>query len=45
VVEAVENDDASIQAVQWHPENLWQNSKQQERIFTAFFDRVAKGED
>ncbi len=44
VIEAVENDDASIQAVQWHPENLWQNSPQQERIFTAFFDRVAKEE-
>lgn len=40
VVEAVENEDASIQAVQWHPENLWQNDESQERIFTDFFKRV-----
>lgn len=40
VIEAVENDDASIQAVQWHPENLWQKDPAQERIFTDFFKRV-----
>ncbi len=42
VIEAVENDDSSIQAVQWHPENLWQNDPAQERIFTDFFKRVQK---
>lgn len=42
VIEAVENGDASVQAVQWHPENLWQRDEQQEKFFTAFFDRVAK---
>lgn len=42
VIEAVENDDASIQAVQWHPENLWQHDPQQEKVFTAFFARAAK---
>lgn len=43
VIEAVENKDASIQAVQWHPENLWQNDPQQERIFTAFIARAKGG--
>lgn len=42
IVEAVENDDASVQAVQWHPENLWQTIPQQERLFTAFIDRVKR---
>lgn len=42
VIEAIENEDASIQAVQWHPENLWQNDPAQERIFTDFFKRVQK---
>lgn len=43
VIEAVENEDASVQAVQWHPENLWQHDPQQEQLFEAFFDRAAKG--
>ena len=43
VIEAIENDDASVQAVQWHPENLWQSSPQQERLFTAFIDRIKGG--
>lgn len=40
VIEGVENDDASIQAIQWHPENLWQHDPAQEKVFTDFFKRV-----
>lgn len=43
VIEAVENDDASIQGIQWHPENLWQHDSTQEKIFTDFFARVKEG--
>lgn len=42
VIEALENDDASIQTVQWHPENLWPDDPRQEQIFTAFLKRVAQ---
>lgn len=42
VIEALENDDASIQTVQWHPENLWPDDPGQEQIFKDFLKRVAE---
>lgn len=40
VVEAVENDAATIMGVQWHPELLWQKDRRQEQLFLDFFDRA-----
>ena len=40
VIEAVENADASVQAVQWHPENMWQHDSQQLAIFKDFISRT-----
>ncbi|WP_125764232.1 gamma-glutamyl-gamma-aminobutyrate hydrolase family protein [Companilactobacillus hulinensis] len=40
VIEAIENEDASVQAVQWHPENLWQQYPEQLAIFKDFVDRT-----
>jgi len=40
VIEAIENSDASIQAVQWHPENLWTTVPEQLGLFQAFVDRL-----
>lgn len=40
VIEGIENEDASIQAVQWHPENMWDDSPEQLAIFKDFIDRT-----
>lgn len=40
VIEAIENKDASVQAVQWHPENMWQHDSRQLQIFKDFIDRI-----
>ncbi|APX72966.1 gamma-glutamyl-gamma-aminobutyrate hydrolase family protein [Companilactobacillus allii] len=40
VIEAIENDDASVQAVQWHPENMWQEYPKQLAIFKDFIART-----
>lgn len=40
VIEAIENDDASIQAVQWHPENLWKKDSQQLTMLRNFAERT-----
>lgn len=40
VIEGIENDDATVQAVQWHPENLWQHDSQQLQIFKDFIART-----
>lgn len=42
VVEAIENADASIMGVQWHPEFLWENDPLEEQLFLDFFERAAK---
>ncbi|MFT9457592.1 MAG: gamma-glutamyl-gamma-aminobutyrate hydrolase family protein [Liquorilactobacillus hordei] len=43
IVEAVESERSNqILAVQWHPENLWQNDKVQFKLFTDFVTRAAK---
>ncbi len=42
VVEAMENADASIMGIQWHPEFLWENDSLEEQIFLDFFERSAK---
>ncbi|MDV7757294.1 gamma-glutamyl-gamma-aminobutyrate hydrolase family protein [Liquorilactobacillus mali] len=40
IVEAVESENSNqILAVQWHPENLWQNDKEQFKLFTDFVER------
>lgn len=40
VIEGLENADASVQAVQWHPENLWQHQPEELDLFQAFTDRL-----
>jgi len=40
VIEAIENKDATIQAVQWHPENMWMHDSRQLGIFKDFIDRT-----
>lgn len=40
VVEGIENDDATIVGVQWHPENMWREYDEMERLFQAFLDKV-----
>ena len=40
IVEGIENQDALIQGVQWHPENLWRTDSAQNRLFRNFFKRV-----
>lgn len=40
VIEAIENQDASVQAVQWHPENMWQHDSRQLQVFKDFIDRI-----
>lgn len=42
VIEAIESAEGSqIVAVQWHPENMWQEHPEMRRIFAGFIDRVA----
>lgn len=41
VVEAVETADGQIVAVQWHPENMWQEHAEMRRLFEDFIGRVA----
>lgn len=41
VVEAIESADGQIVAVQWHPENMWQEHAEMRKIFTDFISRVA----
>lgn len=40
VIEAIENSDASVQAVQWHPENMWQQDSKELEIFKDFVSRT-----
>lgn len=40
VIEGIENDDATIQGVQWHPENLWQHDARQLEVFQDFISRT-----
>lgn len=40
VIEAIENDDASVQAVQWHPENMWQDHPEELQLFKDFIARL-----
>ncbi|ALO03741.1 gamma-glutamyl-gamma-aminobutyrate hydrolase family protein [Lactiplantibacillus paraplantarum] len=40
VIEAIENADTSVQAVQWHPENMWQYDSRQLAIFKDFISRT-----
>ena len=41
VVEAIETADGQIVAVQWHPENMWQEHAEMRRLFEDFIGRVA----
>lgn len=42
VVEGIESENGSqIVAVQWHPENMWQEHPQMRKLFADFIDRVA----
>lgn len=40
VIEAVENENASVQAVQWHPENMWEEDEQQLQLFKDYINRI-----
>ncbi|MCK8624913.1 gamma-glutamyl-gamma-aminobutyrate hydrolase family protein [Apilactobacillus sp. M161] len=40
VIEGLENHDASIQCVQWHPENMWDHYADEAKLFKTFFKRV-----
>jgi len=40
VIEGIENSDASIQGVQWHPENMWQHDSRQLELFQDFIGRT-----
>lgn len=40
VIEGVENFDASIQGVQWHPENMWPKYDEQRTLFKNFVARI-----
>lgn len=40
VIEGLENQDASIQCVQWHPENMWDHYTDEAELFKTFFKRV-----
>lgn len=42
IIEGIENSTASLQGVQWHPEDLWKQNHFQERLFRAFFQRVKR---
>ena len=42
VVECIESvKDNQIVAVQWHPENMWQEHPEMRRLFEDFLERVA----
>ncbi|WP_298704348.1 gamma-glutamyl-gamma-aminobutyrate hydrolase family protein [uncultured Veillonella sp.] len=40
VVEGIENEDATIVGVQWHPENMWREYADMLRFFEAYLDIV-----
>jgi putative glutamine amidotransferase len=40
MIEGLENDDASIQCVQWHPENMWDHYEDENQLFVDFFNRI-----
>ncbi|AKP68114.1 gamma-glutamyl-gamma-aminobutyrate hydrolase family protein [Companilactobacillus ginsenosidimutans] len=40
VIEGIENSDASIQAVQWHPENMWQDDAKELNLFKDYIKRI-----
>ncbi|KRL97703.1 gamma-glutamyl-gamma-aminobutyrate hydrolase family protein [Liquorilactobacillus satsumensis] len=42
VIEALESKGQEVLAVQWHPENLWQNDPVEFRLFTDFVKRAQK---
>ena len=42
LIEAIENEDASILAVQWHPEELLEVAPNMNNIFTHFIDKAKK---
>ncbi|GLB46411.1 gamma-glutamyl-gamma-aminobutyrate hydrolase [Philodulcilactobacillus myokoensis] len=42
IIEAIENSDASIQGVQWHPENMFEHYSEQDQLFADFFKRAAQ---
>ncbi|MFC7280757.1 gamma-glutamyl-gamma-aminobutyrate hydrolase family protein [Apilactobacillus apinorum] len=39
-IEAMENDDLTIQCIQWHPENMWDHYEDENQLFVDFFNRV-----
>ncbi|MEJ6400974.1 gamma-glutamyl-gamma-aminobutyrate hydrolase family protein [Nicoliella lavandulae] len=43
IIESVEGKGGLIQAVQWHPENLWQDDPKQEQLFKNFFANAKNG--
>lgn len=42
VIEAIENDDASIVGIQWHPERMWLHDDNMLRIAAAFVEKASQ---
>ncbi len=42
IVEAIENDDGSVFAVQWHPENMYEEHPEHRAIFEKFVQRCMR---
>ncbi len=42
VIEGVESASRQVVAVQWHPENMWQDHPEMRRLFEDFVERVRK---
>lgn len=40
IVEGIENSDASVVGVQWHPENMWREHEDMYALFEAFVSKV-----
>ena len=40
IVEGIENNDASVVGVQWHPENMWREHEDMYALFEAFVSKV-----
>ena len=42
IVEGIENSDASVVGVQWHPENMWREHEDMYALFEAFVSKTSQ---
>ncbi|UQS84896.1 gamma-glutamyl-gamma-aminobutyrate hydrolase family protein [Apilactobacillus apisilvae] len=40
MIEGLENEYKTIQCVQWHPENMWDEYEEENQLFVDFFNRI-----